>query len=52
MDAITLGQEPENSGLDNLSTMALVEACYLSLGEKRRVELAEVRQVVRHNVAT
>lgn len=42
MDAIALGQQPENSGLDNLSTMALVEACYLSLGEKRRVRLAEV----------
>jgi len=42
MDAITLGQQPENSGLDNLSTMALVEACYLSFSEKRRVGLAEV----------
>jgi predicted dehydrogenase len=52
MDAITLGQQPENSGLDNLSTMALVEACYLSLREKRRVALAEVRQDVSQGVAT
>jgi predicted dehydrogenase len=52
MDAITLGQEPENSGLDNLSTMALVEACYLSLGEKRRVGLAEVSHTIRQDVAT
>ncbi len=44
MDAITEGRPPENSGLDNLSTMALVEACYLSLAGKRRVELAEVNQ--------
>jgi len=50
MDAITLGQAPENSGIDNLSTMALVEACYLSLAQKRRVELAEVNHAVRHNV--
>ncbi|MBC7926005.1 MAG: Gfo/Idh/MocA family oxidoreductase [Bryobacteraceae bacterium] len=42
MDAITLQHEPENSGRDNLATMALVEACYLSLGEKRRVELTEI----------
>jgi len=51
MDAITLGKEPDNSGLDNLSTMALVEACYLSLGEKRRVELAEVTADSRRSVA-
>ena len=42
MDAISTGIEPDNSGFDNLATMALVEACYLSLGEKRRVEITEV----------
>ncbi len=42
MDAITTGTEPDHSGADNLDTMALVEACYLSLAERRRVELREV----------
>jgi predicted dehydrogenase len=51
MDAITLGKPPMNSGFDNLSTMALVEACYLSLSEKRRVELVEVNRDTPHNVA-
>jgi len=33
---------PEIGGLDNLKTMALVEACYLSVREKRAVEVAEI----------
>ncbi len=45
MDALTTGQEPQNSGSDNLATMALVEACYLSLSQKRRVELSELASV-------
>jgi hypothetical protein len=35
-------QEPEISGQDNLQTMALVEACYLSVAEHRAVELDEI----------
>jgi predicted dehydrogenase len=42
MDAIARGAEPEISGHDNLKTMALVEACYLSLQEHRPVGLAEI----------
>lgn len=34
--------EPEISGRDNLMTMALVDACYLSAKEHRAVELREV----------
>src|SRR6185312_7287765 len=34
--------EPEISGQDNLKTMALVDACYLSAKEHRAVELREV----------
>ena len=36
------GCEPEIGGDDNLNTMALVEACYLSAREHRAVELAEI----------
>ena len=34
--------EPEVSGADNLKTMALVDACYLSAKEHRAVELREI----------
>jgi len=34
--------EPEISGQDNLRTMALVDACYLSAHEHRAVELREI----------
>jgi predicted dehydrogenase len=34
--------EPEIGGLDNLKTMALVDACYQSAAEHRAVELAEI----------
>jgi predicted dehydrogenase len=42
MDAIARESEPDNSGADNLHTMALVEACYRSLDEKRQVRIAEL----------
>jgi len=35
-------EEPEISGADNLKTMALVDACYLSAKEHRAVELREI----------
>lgn len=40
--AIEQGTEPEISGVDNLKTMALVEACYRSTKEHRAVEIAEI----------
>jgi predicted dehydrogenase len=43
MDAIDRDTEPANSGEDNLQTMALVDACYRSLAEKRAVRLDEIR---------
>ena len=36
------GTEPEISGRDNLETMALVDACYLSAKEHRAVEVNEI----------
>jgi hypothetical protein len=40
--AIEEDREPEISGRDNLHTMALVDACYLSTQEHRAVEIAEL----------
>jgi predicted dehydrogenase len=36
------GTEPEISGVDNLNTMALVDACYISVREHRAVSPSEV----------
>jgi predicted dehydrogenase len=40
--ALETETEPNMSGQDNLWTMALVDACYLSAKEHRAVELAEI----------
>lgn len=40
--ALEEGREPEISGRDNLHTMALVDACYLSAEQHRAVEPAEI----------
>jgi predicted dehydrogenase len=37
-------REPSIGGRDNLKTMALVDACYLSAKEHRAVEIAEIMQ--------
>jgi predicted dehydrogenase len=42
MCAVEENREPEISGRDNLKTMALVDACYLSAREHRAVSLAEI----------
>jgi predicted dehydrogenase len=42
MRAIEDDTEPEISGADNLGTMALVEAAYRSLDERRAVDLREI----------
>lgn len=42
LDAVESGQEAPHSARDNLMTMALLEACYLSAAERRRVEIAPV----------
>lgn len=41
--ALERGTEPEINGRDNLGTMALVDACYVSAKEHRAVEIAEIR---------
>ena len=40
--ALEENAEPEISGRDNLKTMALVDACYLSVKEHRAVEIREI----------
>lgn len=42
LTAVATGAEPLLSGRDNLRTMALVEACYLSVERHAAVELAEL----------
>lgn len=42
MCAIETGTEPEIGGKDNLKTMALVEACYVSYREHRAVAIDEI----------
>ena len=42
--ALETGNECSTSGRDNLRTMALVEAAYMSAAESRPVELAQVLQ--------
>lgn len=40
LDCIAAGTQPETSGADNVQTLALVEAAYLSAAEGRMVELS------------
>jgi len=42
LDSLARGRQPSISGRDNLRTLALVEACYLSLAERRAVRVADV----------
>ncbi len=42
MNAIASGAEPATSGRDNLGTMALIEAGYRSMQERRPVDIAEI----------
>ena len=42
VDSVTAGQAPETDGQDNLKTLALVEAAYLSAAHKRAVLLSEI----------
>ena len=45
MNAIVTQKEPETSGRDNLKTMALIEAAYQSLRERRSISIAEVERL-------
>ena len=42
MNAICSGEEPETNGADNLKTMAIIEAGYRSIQERRSVSIAEI----------
>lgn len=42
LESIAAGVSPETSGADNLQTLALVEAAYISAAEGRMVELASL----------
>jgi predicted dehydrogenase len=48
LDSLARGTEPEISGRDNLGTMALIEAAYLSLEERRLVSVGEILR--RHGI--
>lgn len=43
MNAIASGTQPATNGADNLGTMAVIEAGYRSIGERRRVNISEIR---------
>jgi len=45
MQAIQEGGEPETSGADNIQTLRIVEACYLSAAENRSVHLDECQAI-------
>ena len=47
--ALEDGAEPEISGRDNLKTMALVDACYLSAKEHRAVAIKEISQAAKQS---
>jgi predicted dehydrogenase len=49
MNAIVTRSEPRTNGTDNLKTMAVIEAGYRALHEKRSVAIAEVLQ---HTIAS
>ncbi len=42
VDCIRQGKQPESNGHDNLKTLALVEAAYLSAAEHRSVDVSEL----------
>lgn len=42
MNAIATGTEPTTSGADNVRTMAIIEAGYRSIGERRSVRMSEI----------
>ena len=42
--ALETGEEPAIGALDNLKTMALVEAAYRSTEEHRAIELSEIHR--------
>lgn len=44
LNAISTGTQPATNGADNLGTMALIEAGYQSLRERRPVSLSELRE--------
>ncbi|MGH9582394.1 MAG: Gfo/Idh/MocA family protein [Bryobacteraceae bacterium] len=44
INAITTRSEPETNGADNLKTMAVIEAGYRSLAERRSIAIAEIAQ--------
>ncbi len=47
MNAIATGTEPHASGVDNLKTMAVIEAGYRSLRERRSIEVSQVAELAR-----
>jgi predicted dehydrogenase len=50
MNAIASGGVPEVNGADNLGTMAIIEAGYRSISERRPVQIAAIRDQATHTV--
>jgi predicted dehydrogenase len=48
LDSVARGREPNISGRDNLRTMALIEACYRSLQERRLVTPGQLEDEKTH----
>jgi predicted dehydrogenase len=44
MDAVVRHAQPKSSGADNLGTMAVIEAGYRSIHERRPVDISEIRE--------
>jgi len=47
MDSIACGRPPAVSGTDNLGTLATIEAAYLSVQQRRPVDIAEIYENVK-----
>lgn len=47
MDAIARNRAPEASGVDNLGTMAVIEAAYRSVRQRRPVDITEINDEMR-----
>ena len=48
LNAVAQGKEPGCSGRDNLGTMAIIEAGYRSIRERRLVNIADAEHEIQH----
>jgi predicted dehydrogenase len=48
--AVEINSEPEISGRDNLTTMAIIDACYQSIKEQRTIQLSEITNKIQEDI--